>query len=286
MVKDSWLSPLVIVKPKYSPAESKYLKLNSATDSSAGSGVLISECHLLTPMHVAFQPWDLLSFGREGERQIRVLGQHSSGERVVTEGRLVLSSPFWIGKTKEEVQQRQRAFANYYKLHEDVALFKLSPVIKQDKQGVYRKLHLGELLGWYVPAWDPPTAREQEFMIAGGNTEPYLGHQLTTELPFKAYIDRSCQANWLESEGAVIFRGTCHLTSGMSGGPLVLKSSPRKLYGLAQGAVLKYDGAPPKRQPELFNRRKLNDLYLNQYLAVWPHRERLLKAMKEYPCER
>lgn len=276
---------MLVVSPKYLEEERRLLKqtLPFEVDEPIGSGVMISECHALTNMHVLFQPWDLLSVDRELERQATVVGQRLNGERVASTASVVMNSPnFWVS-SKPQVQLRYRAFGRYYRHHEDIVLLKVKRVVIRDTRGTFRNQDFGKLLGWYVPAWSTPT--EREFMIGGVNARPYYGKGGASIKPqMKAYVDKRCRANWLVESDVTHFRGDCNVTSGMSGGPLVAMSAPRKLYGLAQGANIKFMGSPP-RELNVYDSSKFKQLELNYYLAVWPHRERILKAMKEHPCE-
>jgi len=274
---------VVAVSPNWTAVEKIMLKQVDLWYST-GSGTMISECHAATNMHVLFNPFDDLSYGAELARTATVVGLNKRGEPAVTQAETIMVTPsYWLEKDREEAKKQYKKDVPFYRINEDIALIRLRPIIAPDEHGVIRRQQFARR--WFPLASAPPG--NQLMMGVSAYTHSYIeAREINADIPFALMVDYNCRASYIDKYGYVNMRGTCHVIAGMSGGAIVNKIGDPVLYGLIQGANWLEQGAPKKDQPELYNPEKFANLRLNNYVAIWPHRERILKAMAEHPCER
>lgn len=280
------MSPVVVVRPKRTEKEVDLL-IPVGRQNSTASGTMISACHVATNMHVLFTPHDELSFGREMERRAEVLGTNDKNELVLARGRIIMKSNYWIGSDKEEAKRQELTWRSFSRDHEDLAIIRLEPYLHKGEDSVYRNRYLGDDTGWFVPAAAAPE-QSKVYVNIGANTAIFVavGQPLSTAFRYNVFYDKECRARHIDKYGYVTFKGNCHVISGMSGGAILGKQD-RILYGLVQGGSLWVDGAPKKQlTDDFFDDTKFMKLPLNNILAIWPHRERIAKAMLDHPCKR
>lgn len=280
-----WMSPVVVVQPKRSQTEIGMLK-PFGREFSTASGTMVSRCHGVTNMHVLFNPQDELSFGRERSRKMEVLGSSASGEQLIIKARVVMHTDrYWLTKDKEEAQKLDSSGRQFDRHYQDIVMFKTERLIRK-VNGVITTKHLGDETGWFTLSPEQPSA-STVFAGIGSYTGLFvmLGSLQTTR-PYMVVYDRECRARSVDKYGFPNFKGNCHVMSGMSGGAIVRKSD-RVMFGLIQGGNLWLNGAPPKQlTQDFFDDNKFYNMPLNHNVAIWYHYDRLMKAMKDHPCER
>ena len=253
--------------------------------TSTGSGVIVGKCYVATDMHVLYSPYDELSFGRELERKVNVLAS-VNGEQFIVGGKAVMfTESYWKIKDKKAAREAASTGTQYWRKNEDVALIKLDPfVVKKDK--TYRTVNLGDLTGSYKIADKAPD--KTEFMNLGAETGLYtaLGTLYASlARPLRLLWDKECWARPIDKYGFITFKGNCHVVNGMSGGALIGKKD-LKLYALIYAGDLDSHGAPSKEVPASYSDDDvLWNVPLNHFMALWPHYDRIVKAIRENPCQ-
>lgn len=273
-----WYSSAVAVRPL--PAAGEFARWRViGKEGSTSSGVVIGQCYVATNVHVLFHPGDLLSFGRELERTALVLtqGGHLFNARTIFSNR-----EFWIDTDKATAVMKEKHERLFARSSEDIALLRLEPSVIKGADGSYRRLNIGDVLPPKRIASEAPHPNTT-LSAFGIVSRPHAqDSQPFGSLPLNFVVDTTCKAATMQFSGRTVFRGTCHVIGGMSGGGIISRSE-NLLYGLIHSGDILHNGAVPKDQQL---RGDLVSMPLNGYVPLWVHRPIIEAIIEKHPCTR